>query len=138
MGAVLGVFGAGLQGCGVGLTSVFTFAGSVCSVMLDIWLVAIACLTEVASYALSMASVAFACFAAVLVPMLTEFLRPASEWRDSQAKQAGPGCACCACFLVVGSILVLTLLLVFLVTFLYYDAELALGSTAILDEVSRR
>lgn len=99
------------------VTSIMGYASMVLSFVFELFL-------EVGGYAFACLSLSCGLFTGCVSRISSEVLRPATEWKGSEAKRLGPCGACCACGIVVMSIMLCTALLGFSITFAWYESEL--------------
>jgi hypothetical protein len=132
MGALLSMISGGVNATGAVVSpllgvvsSIYGYASLVLTFMFEMVL-------ELGGYAFACVSLAFSLFTGCVSRATTEMIRPATEWKGSEASRIGPIGACCACLFVMMCILLCTVLIGFLVTYAWYETELIVS-----EEVSR-
>ena len=134
--AIFALVIGGIQGIAGGIQTVFGTAYSLFSFSLDFALALLSFFVELGGYALTGATFLFTLFTACLVPVFSEVMRPATEWRDSEASRSGAGLACVACVCVLALIFVASVAIAFAITTAWYDVELATGDSVLKREAN--
>ena len=135
MAAVLSLVTGAFSATASGVGQVVATSGTVFCFGVDMLLAVVAFAVEIGGYAFTTLGLALTAFVGCCLPMYKECLRPATEWKDSEANRAGRCLACASCVLVCLCILFTALLIAFLMTAAWYDAQLLARNTNLWDQL---